>query len=377
MTDALPIILILGPTAGGKTELAVGLAQRLPGGGECICADSMQVYRGMDIGTAKPTPRQRAEVEHHLLNLLEPHQDGFSVDTWLDLAERAIAEIRGRGRYPIVVGGTNLYVQALLEGIFDGPEPDPELRRRLEAVDPAELRRQLETIDPTAASQIHPNDRRRTVRAIEVYRLTGRRISDLQGQWLTGTPRRDVRIIGLDYPVQTINNRINARARTMIRDGLVDEVKRLMAAGGLGRQASEALGYRQVLEHLAGRQSLDRTLEQIRVRTRRYAKQQRSWLRRFRVHPDSSWIAAEGLSPQELVEKALEAVLGAEKPAPTGLRPRAASAAFRKDFLDEADLNDQILPPTVGRDSPGHTHGQETTITEEDVDRTPNRPQQR
>ncbi len=318
MSDALPIILVLGPTAGGKTELAIGLAQRLPGGGECICADSMQVYRGMDIGTAKPTPLQRAAVRHHVLDLLDAHQDGFSVDTWLALADRAIAEIRGRGRYPIVVGGTNLYVQAFLEGLFQGPEPDPELRRRLEAVDPEQLRRELETIDPPAASQIHPNDRRRTIRAIEVYRLTGRRISDLQEQWLTGTPRRDVRIIGVDYQVKTINNRINARARTMIRDGLVDEVKRLMAAGGLGRQASEALGYRQVLDHLAGRQDLSQTLEQIRVRTRRYAKQQRSWLRRFKVHPESSWIAAEGLGPQDLVKKALEAVLRAENPTPKG-----------------------------------------------------------
>ncbi len=316
MSDALPIILVVGPTAGGKTELAVGLAQLLPGGGECICADSMQVYRGMDIGTAKPTPLQRAAVGHHVLDLLDPREDGFSVDTWLDLAERAIAEIRGRDRFPIVVGGTNLYVQAFLEGLFDGPRPDPELRRRLEDADPGQLRRELETIDPNAAKQIHPNDRRRTVRAVEVYRLTGRRISDLQKQWLAGRSRRDVRIIGLDYPVRTTNNRINARARTMIRDGLVDEVKRLMAAGGLGRQASEALGYRQVLDHLAGRQSLGRTLEQIRVRTRRYAKQQRSWLRRFRVHPESTWIAADGLMPQELVEKALKAVLEHEKPAP-------------------------------------------------------------
>jgi tRNA dimethylallyltransferase len=127
VADELPIVLILGPTAAGKTDLAVELATSLPGapvGGECICADSMQVYRGMDIGTAKPTAGQRAAVPHHLLDLLDPREEGFSVDTWLDLARRAVAEVRGRSRHPIVVGGTNLYVQALLEGLQEGPPPD-------------------------------------------------------------------------------------------------------------------------------------------------------------------------------------------------------------------------------------------------------------
>ena len=315
MTDPKPIILVLGPTASGKSDLAVALAQRLPGGGECVCADSMQVYRGMNIGTAKPTPAQRAAAPHHLLDLLDPREDGFSVDVWLGLAERAIADIRDRGRYPIVVGGTNLYVQALLEGLFEGPLPDPDLRRQLEAAEPDVLRRRLETVDPEAAVRIHRNDRRRTVRAIEVYELTGRRITDMQQQWRGGPARRDVRIIGIVYEADAINRRINSRARTMIRDGLVHEVQALLDAGGLGRQASEALGYRQVLDYLAGHYSLSGALEQIRVRTRRYAKQQRSWLRRFRVHPQSDWLAAGVLSPGELVEKALEAALAPQKEA--------------------------------------------------------------
>ena len=313
---AKPIILILGPTASGKSDLAVGLAQRLPGGGECVCADSMQVYRGMNIGTAKPTPAQRAAAPHHLLDLLDPREDGFSVDVWLGLAERAIADIRDRGRYPIVVGGTNLYVQALLEGLFDGPVPDPDLRRQLERAELDVLRRRLETVDPEAAVRIHRNDRRRTVRAIEVYELTGRRITELQQQWLGGPSRLDVRIIGLVYEAGAINRRINSRARTMIRDGLVHEVQALLDAGGLGRQASEALGYRQILDYLAGRYSLSGALEQIRVRTRRYAKQQRSWLRRFRLHPKSTWLAAGDLSAAELGLKALEAALAPQKTAP-------------------------------------------------------------
>ncbi len=230
------------------------------------------------------------------------------------------------------MGGTNLYVQALLEGLFEGPRPDPQLRCQLEATDHAALRRRLETIDPAAALRIHPNDHRRTVRAIEVHELTGRRISDLQQQWLSGPPRRDVRIIGLEYSVSAINRRINARARVMIREGLVDEVRTHLAGGGLGRQAADALGYRQILDHLQGRVSLDEALEQIRIRTRRFAKQQRSWLRRFRMHPESSWITADRLSPQELVAKALESVTELRRP-----------QEFRKDFLDGTGLHDQIL----------------------------------
>jgi tRNA dimethylallyltransferase len=301
-----PIVLILGPTAGGKTDLAVALAARLPG--ECICADSMQVYRGMDVGTAKPTAEQRGAVRHHLLDLLDPSEDGFSVDTWLGLAHAAIADVRARRRYPIVVGGTNLYVQALLEGMAEVPAPDPALRRELEALDPSVLRRRLEAVDPAAAERIHPNDAKRTVRAIEVHELTGRRLSDLQQQWHRGAPRRDVRIIGLDYPVEAINRRINARVRRMIDDGLVGEVRRLAAGGGLGLQAAEALGYRQILDHLAGRMSLDDAIEQIKIRTRRYGRQQRTWLRRFRAHPDSAWFAAGEEGPQQLVEKILAAV---------------------------------------------------------------------
>jgi tRNA dimethylallyltransferase len=321
VADELPILLILGPTAGGKTDLAIDVARRLPGepvGGECICADSMQVYRGMNIGTAKPTARQRAAVPHHLLDLLDPGEDGFSVDTWLGLAGQAVADVRGRGRYPIVVGGTNLYVQALLEGMADGPAPDAGLRSELEAADPALLRRRLEAIDPDAAARIHPNDRKRTIRAIEVYELTGRRTSEMQQQWHRGVPRSDVRIIGLDYTVEAINARINARVRAMIHDGLVEEVRGLAEGGGLGRQASEALGYRQVLDHLAGHLSLEDAVEQIKIRTRRYARQQRTWLRRFRVHPNSTWIPAEGISPQELVEKTLAAIFRPPERRPEG-----------------------------------------------------------
>lgn len=304
-----PIILILGPTAGGKTHLAIELACALPGGGECICCDSMQVYRGMDIGTATPTAKEHARAPHHLFDIADPADDSFSVDRWLDLAERAITDIRSRGRYPIVVGGTNLYVQSLLKGMLDGPEIDAALRARLEAIDPDELRTRLEQVDPEAAARIHTNDRRRTIRALEVFEQTGRPISELQGQWAAEGVRPDVFIIGLEYAPEAINRRINARVRQMIEAGLVQEVRGLLEADRLGVQASQALGYKQIIEALKGRISLDEAIEQVKIRTRRYGKQQRTWLKRFRAHRPSLWIAANDESPQTIAAQSLTAIL--------------------------------------------------------------------
>lgn len=288
--------MLVGPTAGGKTALALALARVLAGGGECVSADSMQIYRGMDIGTAKPTPELRAEIPHHLIDVADPTRDGFTVDQWLALAEAAIADIRARGRWPIVVGGTNLYVRALLEGLFEGPEPDLAIRAALDALSSEDLRRELLAADPDAAQRIHPQDRRRTIRAVEVFRQTGTPLSALQTQWSSDAAsgvRRDAAIIGLSWPVDAINRRINARVSEMMRAGFLDEVQRLRAAERpLGRQASEAVGYRELLEHLAGRRDLDDAIEAIKIRSRRYGKQQRTWLRRFRAIPRSLWIDA-------------------------------------------------------------------------------------
>lgn len=312
-----PIVLLLGPTAGGKTALSIALAQRLPGGGACIGCDSMQVYRGMDVGTAKPTAEELAAAPHHLFDVADPSEDGFTVDTWLELAERAIADVRSRGRWPIVVGGTNLYVQALLFGLFDGPEPDEALRAELTALSDRDRRRRLEEVDPVAASRIHPNDLKRTLRALEVHAKTGRPLSELQREWEGNPPRADVRIVGLDWPVEPINRRINARVKAMFEAGLVEETRRLLAApGGLGRQAREALGYKQVIDHLEGRCTLDEAIEQVKIRTRRYAKQQRTWLRRFRGLPGGIWLEAGDSKPETIARQALDRLdtgtLGAE-----------------------------------------------------------------
>ncbi|MCH2161810.1 MAG: tRNA (adenosine(37)-N6)-dimethylallyltransferase MiaA [Phycisphaerales bacterium] len=296
----LPILLIVGPTAGGKTSFSVELAKRLPGGGECINADSMQVYRDMDIGTAKPTMDERDGVAHHLLDIADPAESGFTVASWLQHASAAIEDVRERGHWPIVVGGTNLYVRSLLEGVFDGPAADPDVRAALEALSPGELRKRLLEVDPSAAERIHENDRRRSVRAIEVAMLTGRPISEQQVEWSAAIKGRDdVALVGLDWPVELINARINARVKTMIESGFLDEVRALVDADRLGPQAREAVGYRELAACLDGECSLEDAVEQIKIRTRRLGKQQRTWLRRLKSVPGGLWISPEGISSEE------------------------------------------------------------------------------
>jgi tRNA dimethylallyltransferase len=303
MKHMRPIILILGPTAGGKTTLAISLANELPGGGECIIADSMQVYRGMNIGTAKPTSEEQSQATHHLLNVADPKEDGFSVETWLTLAEEFISDIRGRGKWPIVVGGTNLYVQSLLFGLFDVPDCDQEKRDVLNSLSNPELQKRLHALDPVAAQRIHINDTRRLVRAIEVCEATGEPLSSLQSQWGRPMPREDAVMIGLTWPVKTINRRINSRVHTMFEDGLLAEVTALQ--NQLGKQASEALGYKQLLTYLRGESTLDEAKEQIKILTRRYAKQQRTWLRRFQVLPTAHFIDMDNKGMQYALEQAV------------------------------------------------------------------------
>ena len=239
MLDAPPILVLIGPTASGKTRLALELAEALPGGGECIGADSMQIYRGMDIGTASPSREERARAPHHLFDVADPSEDGFTVHDWLELAEEAIASTRARGATPIIVGGTNLYVRALLEGVFREAPAPPELRISLEGLSTDALRARLEEADPVSAERIHRNDRRRTIRALEVHETTGRRLSDHQTQWSDAviTPRRPALLVCLDWPTEALNRRINARVRQMAEQGLKDEVESLLAKHSLGRQA--------------------------------------------------------------------------------------------------------------------------------------------
>jgi tRNA dimethylallyltransferase len=298
-----PIILILGPTAGGKTSLSIELANRIEDGGECIIADSMQVYTGMDIGTAKPTAEEQSQAVHHLIDIADPRDDGFTVETWLTKANDIIEDIRSRGKWPIVVGGTNLYVQSLLFGLFDGPECDQEKRDELHAVPNPELLERLRKLDPEAADRIHVNDKRRLVRAVEVCEATGMPLSSLQAQWGKPMPREDAIMIGLTWPVKTINRRINSRVRTMFDQGLLNEVEGLKDS--LGKQASEALGYKQLLAYFEGKSTLEEAQERIKILTRRYAKQQRTWLKRFKILPSANFIDMDEKGIQYAVEQAL------------------------------------------------------------------------
>ncbi len=275
-------LVILGATASGKTGLAVdtALALETHGGADVVSADSMQVYRGLDIGTAKPPLEERQGVRHHLIDICDP-RDAFSVDHWLRACEEVLADVHASSRLPIIAGGTHLYIKAFLDGLFDGPPGDDQIRASLQRLTPAELRRKLEAADPEAAGRIHPNDTRRTIRALEVYELTGTPISALQQQWSQDRAHRDVQVVAIEWPVQELNRRINARVRQMVDDGLVDEVRSLQSQGLLGVQAREALGYKQVLTHLEGGAPLEDAIEQIKIETRRYAKNQRTWLRRL------------------------------------------------------------------------------------------------
>ncbi len=303
-----PFPVIIGPTAGGKSALAMTLARRLGDLGraaEIISADAFQVYRRMDIGTAKPAPADRAAVPHHLIDIRDPDEP-FSLDDWLRLATATLGAIRARGAVPIVVGGTHLYIKAFLEGMFEGPPPDETLRAALAARPPDDLRAELERVDPAAASRIHPNDRRRTIRALEVFHQTGSPISQHQSQWDTHR-RPDARLVVLEWPAEEINRRINARVRDMISRGLADEARELWLSDALGPQAREALGYKQLFRHFEGAGALDDAVERIKIESRRYAKNQRTWLRRLAVPAPGSPLALT-IKPTDTAEAA--AVLG-------------------------------------------------------------------
>lgn len=306
MLQRFPVIV--GPTAGGKSALAVAIAHRLLARGvpaEILTADSMQVFRGMDIGTAKPTMEEHGGVRHHLIDCVDP-REGFSVDRWLALAEGALADVRARGVRPIVVGGTHLYVKALLEGLFEGPGADAALREQLGALTAAELRAELERVDPASAGRLHPSDRRRAIRAIEVFRLTGRPLSVHQVQWDQGTSREDAALIGLVWPTEGLNRRINERVKEMFERGLVDEARALWAGGMLGVQAREALGYKQLIDFFEGRCTLEDSFERIKIETRRFAKNQRTWLRRLRTIPGGLWIEMDPADEDGSVARAAE-----------------------------------------------------------------------
>jgi len=275
--------LLIGCTASGKGRVAFEIARRL--GGEIVSADSMKVYRRMDIGTAKPSAEARAAVPYHLLDVVEP-SDRFSLGRYVELADAAFKDIDARGKPIIASGGTMLYVQGLTQGVFEGPSADPEFRRafrkRIAEEGSQELHAELVAVDPEAAARIHPNDARRIERALEVYHVIGQPISDLQTQWANQESPYDGRVVALMREKEEANRRINERVKRMIDAGLVDEVRSLLAEPeGLGREAGQAVGYAEIIAHLHGEMPLEDAIEQIKINTRRLAKHQRTWIRRM------------------------------------------------------------------------------------------------
>jgi len=293
LADAPSIYAVIGPTASGKSALAMALARQI--GAEILSVDSMQVYRGMDVGTAKPTAAERAEVRHHGLDVAEPTET-FTAAKFVALADAAIADARGRGVPLVAVGGTPLYFKTLFEGLFEGPAADAELRARLDAEPLEALYERLRQVDPDATARIHGNDRKRIVRALEVYELTGRPITALQREWGVGRARHAATWVGLSWPDRdALNRRINARVRQMLADGWLDETRGLLARHGtLSRTAGEATGYHELAEHLAGRLALDEATERIKIATRQLARRQAKWFRRF---PGVRWV--DGSLPVE------------------------------------------------------------------------------
>jgi len=283
----ISILCIAGPTASGKTSLAIELARRL--GGEVVSADSQQVYRGLDAGTAKPTREERAAAPHHLLDVAEPG-DGMDAVRWCALADAAIAGIAGRGRLPIVAGGTGLYLRALLHGLADAPGRDPALRAHLESEAARDgrpaLHRRLEALDPAAAAAIGPNDLVRIVRALEIA-ASGRTQSELFAAHRFGEARYRFRLLALDPPRAELHARIDARLPRLF-DGLLHEAGRLLATRGGALPPKLPLGYAEAAEVLLGQLERAEALRRLQVAHRRYARRQVVWLRR---EPGVEWLS--------------------------------------------------------------------------------------
>jgi tRNA dimethylallyltransferase len=285
------LLVLTGPTACGKSALALELAQRF--GAEIIALDSMTVYRGMDIGTAKPTSEERIRIPHYLIDVLDPWES-LSVAWWLEKATAACREILSRGKRAILVGGTPFYLKALLFGLFPSPPANAELRKQLEIEADSNgnmaLHRRLAEVDPRTAARLHPNDLRRVVRALEVHTLTGKPISEWQQTWDTESfssqpesvpPPVQIPAVVLELPREELYERINRRVAEMLDAGWLEEVRKLKELPKpLSREARQALGYRELLAYLDGTMTgWDETIEVIRTRTRQFAKHQLTWFR--------------------------------------------------------------------------------------------------
>lgn len=308
-------LFLCGPTACGKTALSLALAERL--GAEILSLDSMTLYRGMDIGTAKPSLAEQARIPHHLIDILDPHEE-YSLADYLTAAEACCRDIVARQRRPLFVGGTGLYLRGVLRGVFAGPAANWALRKELEEQLSRDggvaLHRELQRIDPVTAIRLHPNDARRVIRAIEVFRLTGRPLSDHHEELARPEQDRPRYVYWLSPPREWLYQRINDRVELMFQQGLVNEVRHLKELPhGLGQTARQGLGYKEVLDWLesSGRETdapPAHLIDLIQTRTRQFAKRQHTW---FRNLEECTAIPITGQeSTTELVQQIAERVAG-------------------------------------------------------------------
>jgi len=285
------VVAVVGPTGVGKSALAVEIAERFQG--EVVNFDSVQVYRGLDIGAAKPSPEERSRVPHHLFDILEPWEE-FNAAAYAQRAERVIREIVARGQLPVLVGGTGLYLKALLHGLFPVEVPRKlreELRQRLEREGLESLYAELLRVDPQAAQRIHPHDRVRILRALEVFYATGKPFSELAREHAFQEQRFRALKIGLYLPRAELYRRLEERVEKMLAQGLLEEVQGLLARGlSPGLKPLQAIGYRHMIAYLQGRMSLQEAVRLMKRDTRRYAKRQLTW---FRADPEVHWFHPE------------------------------------------------------------------------------------
>jgi tRNA dimethylallyltransferase len=292
-------VFLAGPTAAGKSAIALELAGRL--NGEIISVDSMQVYRGLDIGTAKPSATERERVRHHLIDVAGL-DERFDAAQFVRLAAAAVNDIQSRGRTPVFCGGTGLYFKAWLEGLGEAPPGDPKLRAQLEAAPLEELLEELARLDPAAFQAIDRRNARRVIRAVEVLRLTGRPFSGQRARWNKG-PDGGARLIGVTRPAGELVERIHRRVEETFRRGLVAETQALLQRGlAQNPTAMQALGYRQVVEHLRGERGLEETIELVKIRTRQFAKRQLTW---FRRQMRMEWVTVTGSGVEAVYDLAV------------------------------------------------------------------------
>ena len=280
--EKLPrVVVVVGPTASGKTSLAIELAKRL--NGEIISADSMQIYKDMSIGTAKPTIEEMQGIPHYLLDFVEPNED-FNVAKYKEMAEEKIEEILSKGKLPIIVGGTGLYIDTLLKGIEFSEVPRDEdyckeLEKKVEQEGVNWLENELRKIDPDSANKIEKNNIRRMIRALEIYKVTGKTKTQLDLESIKG-PKYEYYVFGILWNREELYQRINYRVDVMLELGLIKEVEKIMQTKGFSKTALQGLGYKEVVNYLDGKITYEEMVEKIKMETRRYAKRQMTWFKR-------------------------------------------------------------------------------------------------